>query len=463
MSEESTLDDFGQKEEPSMTVNLNPTKIKIPKSWEVRTIDSISTLVSDGAHQTPEYVDDGIRFLSTKNLQPGTEEFDFSDYEKFITEKEHSELCERVNPEKGDILISKSGTIGITQLVRNDLEFSIFVGLGLIRPKDSINSHFLEQVLNWNQLRKSMRARSPGSTRSTLPIFAIEQLEIPFPSLQEQRKITSVLYIVDRAIEKTEEIIRKSERVRKGLTQEIFTTGYYNHSEYSDVRLGPVKTSAPSAWDVKTIPDYFEIIDGDRGKNYPNGSDFSDQGYCLFLSATNVTQEGLKFDETEFITQEKDEELRNGKLKRGDIIMTTRGTVGNFGLYDGDVDYDNIRINSGMVILRPKEDTSSVEYYYHLFRSGIFQRQINATSYGTAQPQTSVTDIKKMGILEPGEDEKEKISELIEDTVSEIQTQKEYRNQLQSIKRGLMEDLLSGTVRTTDTNIDVPEEITKHG
>jgi type I restriction enzyme, S subunit len=96
-----------------------------------------------------------------------------------------------------------------------------------------------------------------------------------------------------------------------------------------------------------------QIIDGDRGKNYPKKADFSDTGYCLFLNAKNVTISGFAFTELNFINQEKDESLRKGKLKRGDLVLTTRGTVGNIAYYDKNVQFDHIRINSGMVIIRP--------------------------------------------------------------------------------------------------------------
>lgn len=101
-----------------------------------------------------------------------------------------------------------------------------------------------------------------------------------------------------------------------------------------------------------TIGQLAEIIDGDRGKNYPKQDEFYPQGYCLFLNTGNVTKEGLIFEENQFITKEKDEALRKGKLKRGDIVYTTRGTVGNAGYYNSNVPYENVRINSGMVILR---------------------------------------------------------------------------------------------------------------
>jgi type I restriction enzyme S subunit len=72
-----------------------------------------------------------------------------------------------------------------------------------------------------------------------------------------------------------------------------------------------------------------EVIDGDRGKKYPHQNELLNNGFCVFLSASNVTVSGFKFDSVVYITKEKDEQLRNGKLSRNDIVITTRGTVGN--------------------------------------------------------------------------------------------------------------------------------------
>ena len=72
-----------------------------------------------------------------------------------------------------------------------------------------------------------------------------------------------------------------------------------------------------------TVDELVDIEDGDRGKNYPKSYDFQDHGYCLLLNTGNVTKEGFYFEETQFISEIKDKQLRKGKLKRGDIIYTT--------------------------------------------------------------------------------------------------------------------------------------------
>jgi len=85
---------------------------------------------------------------------------------------------------------------------------------------------------------------------------------------------------------------------------------------------------------TKTLEELpIEILDGDRGKNYPTQNEFQSSGHCVFLSIRNVPNIKFDFSECQFIDKKKDDVLRSGKLKRGDIVFTTRGTVGNLALY----------------------------------------------------------------------------------------------------------------------------------
>ena len=119
----------------------------------------------------------------------------------------------------------------------------------------------------------------------------------------------------------------------------------------------------------------FEIIDGVRGKNYPKQHEFSDSGYCMFLSATNVTSNGFEFSQCQFITEQKDNVLRKGKLQRDDVVLTTRGTIGNTAYFNSSVSHDYMRINSGMVILRCNKEDILPAYLYHFLRSPQFHGQ----------------------------------------------------------------------------------------
>jgi type I restriction enzyme S subunit len=148
---------------------------------------------------------------------------------------------------------------------------------------------------------------------------------------------------------------------------------------------------------IKEAP--FEIIDGDRGVNYPSQDEFHGEGYCLFLSTKNVRQTGFDFSDCQFITKEKDALLRKGKLRRHDIVLTTRGTIGNLALYSNDIPFENIRINSGMVIIRPDEEKIGTIFCYYLFRH--LQSSFETFTSGSAQPQLPVRDLCGMTILLP--------------------------------------------------------------
>ena len=119
------------------------------------------------------------------------------------------------------------------------------------------------------------------------------------------------------------------------------------------------------------------IIDGDRGNNYPKKDEFNDFGYCLFLNTGNLKNDKFDFSKSDFITQEKDATLRKGKLIYNDIVLTTRGTIGNIGFYSKNITYKNVRINSGMVIIRSNSKKNHSLYFYYLFKSTLFIRRIH--------------------------------------------------------------------------------------
>lgn len=145
----------------------------------------------------------------------------------------------------------------------------------------------------------------------------------------------------------------------------------------------------------------FDIIDGDRGRNYPKQDDFSDDGHCLFLNANNVTQNGFDFSTRQFITEHKDNALRKGKLQRDDVVLTTRGTIGNTAFFNSSIAYDHMRINSGMVILRCNKNKISPAYLYYFLRSPHFHRQVHSLRSGVAQPQLPIRDMKHIKIPLP--------------------------------------------------------------
>ncbi|MCK9295184.1 MAG: restriction endonuclease subunit S [Desulfobulbaceae bacterium] len=195
-------------------------------------------------------------------------------------------------------------------------------------------------------------------------------------------------------------------------------------------------------WKTVTIDlSPIEIIDGDRGRNYPKQEEFYDNEYCLFLNTSNVTPQGFNFEKTMFITSEKDELLKKGKLKRYDIVLTTRGTVGNVAYYDENVPYENIRINSGMVIFRNgrPEDISS-QYFYHFLRSSIFQDQVESHSSGSAQPQLPIKDLKRIELPLPPLPTQTRIASILSALDDKIELNRQTNATLEAIAQAIFKE-----------------------
>ena len=102
------------------------------KVWETKEMVEICDLITCGVAKKPEYVDDGIPFLSAKNIKKGQVIWN---NHKYISEKMHSELTKNNKPLKGDILYTRVGSFGEAAVVEEDVEFSVFVSLTLIKPK----------------------------------------------------------------------------------------------------------------------------------------------------------------------------------------------------------------------------------------------------------------------------------------------------------------------------------------
>ena len=156
-----------------------------------------------------------------------------------------------------------------------------------------------------------------------------------------------------------------------------------------------------------------DIIDGDRGKNYPKQNEFQEEGYCVFLSATNVTKSGFKFDAIQFIDEQKDRALRKGKLSRNDVVLTTRGTIGNSAFFNESIPYENMRINSGMVILRVVPDKFYAPFLYSYLRSQSFLKKVDSIRSGAAQPQLPIRDLVTVKIPCPDISEQIRASKFI--------------------------------------------------
>ena len=230
-----------------------------------------------------------------------------------------------------------------------------------VEPTEAIDKMFLHHLLAADS--ENIKSEENGIAMVHATKGGMEQRKFPLPPIAIQQEIVAEIEVYQKVINGARAVI----------------DNYRPH-----IAIDP-------DWALVTFKEApFEIIDGDRGTNYPKKENFSSDGYCVFLNTKNVRSDGFNFDDIEFITQEKDESLRKGKLCRGDVLLTTRGTIGNTAYYADSVPFDHIRINSGMLIFRPDKNKLSGNYLFHFFQSQNFKKQRDAIVSGAVQPQLPI-------------------------------------------------------------------------
>ena len=202
-----------------------------------------------------------------------------------------------------------------------------------------------------------------------------------------------------------------------------------------------------------------ELIDGDRGKNYPKKNEFLNKGDCVFLNAKNVTSNDFCFKEINFITKEKDKLLNKGKLKRKDIVLTTRGTVGNVAYYSEKVPFECIRINSGMIIIRCQNSINE-KYIYWYMRTKQFKNQIKELQTGSAQPQLPLSIIKNMVINICDMKNQNKIVYILDKIQEKINLNTHINNNLYEIGKAIYQEYFENEKYTSSYETKQLSEVT---
>jgi type I restriction enzyme, S subunit len=170
----------------------------LPASWTWMPVEAIALKVVDGVHKKPVYVEDGIPFLTVKNMTAGSG-ISFAGC-KFITPSDHAEFIKRTLPERGDILITKDGTLGVTRAIRTDTVFSIFVSLALVKLIDKEMSDYLELAFQSPQVQRQMVG--VGSGLQHIHLTDLKRDLIPMAPVQERpeivRRVQTAFSWIDR-------------------------------------------------------------------------------------------------------------------------------------------------------------------------------------------------------------------------------------------------------------------------
>ncbi|HCL5923463.1 TPA: restriction endonuclease subunit S [Citrobacter amalonaticus] len=177
-----------KKQKPLPEISEDEKPFGLPEGWEWVRLGDLTSKITDGVHHTPKYLNEGVAFISVKDIDGNKISFNNC---KFISQEQHEEINQRCNPEKGDLLICRIGTLGRVTIVDTDRPFSLFVSVGLIKTLlntfsvDYLHKAFYSPCL----LLQMEEIKVGGSHTNKLNLGDIPNLLIPFPAEKEQEKI----------------------------------------------------------------------------------------------------------------------------------------------------------------------------------------------------------------------------------------------------------------------------------
>jgi len=306
----------------------------------------------------------------------------------------------------------------------------------VVRPKATNGYSLVPFLLKNDVFINYVMTGAKGVKMPRGDISLMKEYPVALPNPEEQQKIADCLASIDELVTFQTQKLNGLKTHKTGLMQQLFPA---EGETLPKLRFPGFRDKGD--WELDVFDKLVDVVDGDRGTNYPKADEFSDSGFCLFLNAKNVTKNGFKFKDLQFITKEKDEALRKGKLQRKDVVLTTRGSVGQFAYFTEDVPYENMRINSGMVILRVKSKKVIPDYLYAFSKSYPLAMHIENIAFGNAQQQLTVAGIKKIPICYPEPEEQQKIADCLASIDELITAQTQKVEALKAHKKGLMQQL----------------------
>lgn len=191
----------------------------IPET-EFVTMGSVCSLITDGTHQPPKFVDSGIPFLFVSNITTNMLTYNA---EKFISAETYAELMKRTPVEIGDILLSTVGSYGHPAIVKSNKQFSFQRHIAFLKPRHNIiDSTFLHSAILTAGVQRQIEAKVKGIAQKTLNLSEIRTLRFPLPPLQEQERYAALVKNINKSKLTIQEIRDKMETEKLALMQGYF-------------------------------------------------------------------------------------------------------------------------------------------------------------------------------------------------------------------------------------------------
>jgi len=390
---------------------------KIPVDWELVRLGDICSISSGGASNYSKDVNEKTYPVYGSNGILGSyDEFNFSD----------------------GLVIGRVGASGSIHMISSPVWASDNTLLL------SITDRFAQKLFIYYYLQK---CNLPGlATKTAQPLLTQQILKsvlIAKPNIYEQKKIADILTTVDEAIEKTDQVIEKTKEVKKGLMQKLLTCGI-GHKKFKKTEIGEI----PEEWEVMKLeevcdeiyryPTYYNIqyVEQDCGVPEVRGELIKDNGELP-----------SDLSEYRYISKETSFKFQRTILHEGDFVLSVRGTMGKIGYIQSYL--ENANMTANLMRISPNREEVHPLWMKQFFMSDFFQRRLDAASSATTIKTIKAPELKEIELALPPFNEQKQIAAILSSVDEEVERETSHKEQLETLKKGLMQVLLMGKIRVS--------------
>lgn len=325
---------------------------------------------------TPEYIDEGVPYITSKNIKNGIIDFTKVNY---ISQDAYESISKNRPILVGDILISMIGTLGETAEVKETDGSFYGQNMFLVRLDESkVNKRYFLYFFKSNSVKRALEGKQNQSTQKYLKANHIENLTIPMPSLDEQKLVAEQLDKLSQIIALRSEELKHLDELIKARFVELF-------KECNNYEL---------LGDADIL-----ISDGNYSSKYPTADEFVEEG-VPFIRASNMVDNTITDDEMYHISAEKHAELVKGHVKPYDVLIATRGAgIGKIAVVPER--HNDSNVNAQIVLLRCNKEKYNPLYLSWYLKLQDTQIKIQGLISGSAQPQLPIKRLVQLELLRP--------------------------------------------------------------
>jgi type I restriction enzyme S subunit len=417
-------------------IKLGPREILIPGEWDSLPFDE--AIVLNPKYSKPH--NGPFDYLPMDAIDESTQAIEYWD-------QREKDDCTTTWFKNGDTVYAKitpcaeNGKIAFIQNLHTEIgsgstEFLVF------HPQNGLTDerfvYYFSNLPEFRSVTISLMQGSTGRQRIPSDVFG-GGIQVPLPPLPEQRRIAEILSTVDELIQQTDAVIEEKERLKRGLIQDLLTKGI-GHESFISVNSGPVGLKIPISWSVEKIgsPNVSKKIKA-GGTPKATKKDYYG-GNTNFVKIEDMSKAGKYIKTTKnYLTKEGLDSASTWLVPENSLLLSMYGSYGKVA-----ITHAEMATNQAILGIIPS-DTVNLDYLY--YASSRLKPYFESVVLETTQANLNKSIVKNTTILLPPLPEQRRIAEILSTVDDTIQKEQQTKTKLEALKRGLMQDLLTGKVR----------------